>query len=156
VLTGDDVKKRSIPAFVLFLYDCARLGFILAIVKEQAHIPLLAANALFPIAGFFLFDNPRKYREYVPLYAAGKAVGVFAGVVWLFMTLKNGVPLSFSPDGRVDYTALLLGALAILAVTDTLSVLARLLMRKAELLQSQEPLHPVEPFKSAGDIANCE
>ncbi|MDR1232217.1 MAG: hypothetical protein LBK61_12565 [Spirochaetaceae bacterium] len=156
------MKKRSVPAFVLFLYDCARLGFILAIVKEQGNIPLLTANALFPIVSFFLFDNSRKYREYVPLYAAGKAVGVFAGIVWLFVTLKNGVPLSVSPDGGTDYTVLLLGVLGILVVTDTLSVLARLLMRKRELLQSQEPFqsqessHPIEPFESAGDIANCE
>jgi hypothetical protein len=148
----DEVKKRSIPAFVLFLYDCARVGFVFAIVKEQAHIPLVAANVLFPIAGFFLYDNPRKYREYVPLYAAGKAIGVFAGNVWLFATLKTGAVLSFSPDGY-GQTVLLLGVLGILAVTDTLSILARLLIGRREPI---ELLNPVEPVKPAGDTANCE
>jgi hypothetical protein len=139
---------------MLLLYDCARLGFVLAIVKDQMYVPLLTANALFPIAGFFLFDDPRKYREYGPLYIAGKAVVIFAGFVWLLVAPGKGDQFSFLPVSRANNTFLYYFVLAVLTVTDILSLLARLRLHR--LLCKKEPLQPVEPFKSAGEIANCE
>jgi hypothetical protein len=155
--SGDDVKRRSIPAFMLFLYDCARFAAILAMVKDQMYIPLITANALFPITGFFLFSDSRRYREYGPLYIAGKAVGIFAGLVWLLVTFRDRAQFSFPADGRDNYTLFFFFALAALAVSDVLSLLARLLLYRAPHKKEPiEPLQPIEPFKSAGEIANCE
>jgi hypothetical protein len=120
------------------------------------YIPLLTANALFPIAGFFLFDDPRKYREYEPLYIAGKAVGIFAGLVWVLVTLGNGAQFSIMPDGRGNNTFLYFCVVAVLTVTDTLSILIRLLLHKKKPLQPIESFQPAESFKSTGEIANCE
>jgi hypothetical protein len=146
---GDCVKKGSIPAFILFLYDCVRLGFILALAKDQASIPLLSANMLFPIAGFFLYAGQERYREYVPLYIAGKAIGVFAGLVWLFFALKNGLRFTFSPIVRFDY---MLFFLFVLVFADMLSLFARLLIHQPHKRTSRQN----EPFQSAGEIAKCE
>jgi hypothetical protein len=143
------VKKGSIPAFILFLYDCARLGFILALAKDQANIPLLSANALFPIAGFFLFTGHERYREYVPLYIAGKAIGVFAGLVGLVFALKNGLSFTFSPLVRFNYMLLFLFALVF---ADMLSVFARLLI----LQTRKKTTCDNEPFQPIGEIAKCE
>jgi hypothetical protein len=139
---------------MLFLYDCVRLGVILVVVQDQMYIPLIVANALFPIAGFFLFSNFRKYREYGPLYVAGKAVGVFAGLVWLLAMFRNRAPFSLLPNARSNYMSIFILAVTVLAVADVLSLLARLLLHR--LPDKKEPLQSIEPFKSAGEIANCE
>jgi sugar phosphate permease len=138
------VKRKSILAFMLFLYDCARAGFVFAMVKEQINIPFVAVNALFPVMGFFLFVNPQKYREYVPLYAAGKAIGVVAGFAWLLFTARTGA--QFSQAVRFNNTFIFFMALS--GLTDTLSLAVRVLMHKSK----KEP----EPFQSVGDIVNCE
>jgi hypothetical protein len=142
---------------MLFLYDCARVGFVFAMVKDQVNIPFIAVNALFPVMGLFLFENPRKYREYGPLYIAGKAIGVAAGLAWLLFALRNGSHFSFSPAVRFNNTFIFFMSLSALVIADTLSLLTRLLMHKhtKEPARTQEPLQP-EPFQSVGDIANCE
>jgi hypothetical protein len=159
------VKKRAVvAAFVLFLYDCVRLGLVLGLTKDPSGVPLAAANALFPAAGFFLFAGPQKYREYGPLYVAGKAVGVFAGLVWLFFTLKDGLRFPLSPLVKTNYMVF---SLIILTFADTLSLLVRLLLDKAarkaaplpptrpspQQLPPEQPAQPTPPFESTGDIA---
>jgi hypothetical protein len=151
---------------VLFLYDCVRLGIVLGLTQDPSGVPLAAANALFPATGYFLFAVPQKYREYGPLYIVGKAVGVFAGLVWLFFTLKAGLRFPSLPLVKANYMGFFL---IILTFADTLSILVRLLIHKA--IPKQEPLSPmrplpptrplppeqpaqaIPPFESTGDIA---
>jgi hypothetical protein len=148
------VKKRPIAAFMLFLYDCVRLGLVLGLTKDSADIPLVAVNALFPVAGFFLFAGPQQYHEYGPLYVAGKAFGVFAGLAWIFFALKNGLRFPLLPLAKTNYTVF---SLIILTVADTLSLLVRLSIHKAmskqEPLPPVQPMQPLQPFESRGDIA---
>jgi hypothetical protein len=151
------VKKRSILAFLLFLYDCVRLGCILSLGKGQGMFSFLSVNVLFPIAGLFLFTDPERYREYGPLYAAGKAVGVFAGVAWLFFLPENGPQFSFWSGMNFNYA--FWGPLILIAA-DILSLFVRLSIhaaRQAPPVQSVPPPEDKkEPFQSAGDVANCE
>ncbi|MDR1468102.1 MAG: hypothetical protein LBT00_02285 [Spirochaetaceae bacterium] len=149
------MKKSSIiAAFVLFLYDCARLMLVLGLTKDRSAIPFVAANALFPAVGFFLLAGPQRYREYGPLYVAGKAIGVFAGLVWLFFALKNGLHFPLSPLVKTNDTAFFL---VILTVADTLSLLIRLSIHKSipkhEPMPPTQPVQPIAPFESRGDIA---
>jgi hypothetical protein len=159
----ENVKRSSagaVAAFVLFLYDCARLGLVLGLVKDSSGIPLASANALFPVAGFFLIAGPQKYREYGPLYVAGKTIAVFAGLVWLFFAIRTGSHFPLSPLVKANYTVF---SLVVLTFADMLSIPVRLLIREgasnrrsAPLMDSVEPvesIEPVEPFQSKGDIA---
>jgi hypothetical protein len=122
-----------------------RLSFIFALAVEKIAIPFLSANALFPVLGFFLWFDAWKYRVYGPLYAAGKAVCVFSGLVWLFFTIQTGDPLLFMPLFKLNTSFLFLAALIL---TDSLSLLACLSLRKKTTFQST--------FQSMGEIANCE
>jgi hypothetical protein len=159
-LQWSNMKKRSIAAFILFLYDCVRLGIVLGLTRDNAGIPLVAANALFPVASFFLFAGPQRYREYGPLYIAGKVFGVFAGLVWLFFALKTGLRFPLSPFIKTNSTAFLL---IILIFADTLSLLVRLSIHKVlskqealppiQPVRPDEPFEPIKPFESTGDIA---
>jgi hypothetical protein len=157
------VKKRSIAAFILVLYDCVRLGIVLGLTRDPAGIPLVATNALFPVAGFFLFAGPQRYREYGPLYVAGKVFGVFAGLVWLFFTLKTGLRFPLSLQGKTGQTVFLL---MILTGADTLSLLVRLSIHRAarpheplppmrpdQMFDPVQQVQPMQPFQSTGGTA---
>lgn len=124
----------------LFMYDCARLMLIMAFAKDQIAIPALCANALFPVAGFFLMADSQKYVEYGPLYAAGKALAVFAGVVWLLFSARHDAGFLFSPVMKLNSEAF---SLLVLTGADGLSIALRLSMRKKVM------------FHSTGDIAKC-
>ena len=46
-----------------------------------------AQGVLFPLIALFLCFNAVKYREYIPLYIAGKIIGIFVILGWSILTI---------------------------------------------------------------------
>jgi len=75
----------------LFLNECIRILFLAAYVIllpfDPAGFPkflYLAPAALFPLMALFLWLDTSRYRAYLPLFTAGKCIGVFTLLVWIF------------------------------------------------------------------------
>jgi hypothetical protein len=68
----------------VFLCECIKLMLISAILIIQGDvlelaikIILTAPGALFPIMALFIWLDTDRYREYLPLFSAGKCIGIF-------------------------------------------------------------------------------
>jgi hypothetical protein len=68
----------------VFLIECIKLMGISAILIIQGGEPgllikliLAAPGALFPIMALFIWLDTGRYREYLPLFSAGKCIGIF-------------------------------------------------------------------------------
>ena len=73
----------------LFVYECVRillLAFTLVfIMPETSAIPWLAftaSGALFPLMALFMWIDADRYKTYLPLFIAGKCIGIFSLLCW--------------------------------------------------------------------------
>nr|AGS51821.1 hypothetical protein [uncultured bacterium contig00053] len=73
----------------LFIYECVRiiiLAFVLVIIMpEKSSIPWLAfiaPGALFPLMALFLWLDILYYKAFIPLFIAGKCIGIFSLLIW--------------------------------------------------------------------------
>jgi predicted membrane channel-forming protein YqfA (hemolysin III family) len=75
----------------VFLFECIKLG-VSAILIIQGDVSgllikiiLAAPGALFPIMALFIWIDTDRYREYLPLFSAGKCIGIFLLLGWLIV-----------------------------------------------------------------------
>ena len=73
----------------LFVYECARIVILIVglvySIPEAGTFPCLvfaASSALFPLMAMFIWLNVFRYREYLPLFLAGKCIGIILLVLW--------------------------------------------------------------------------
>ena len=73
----------------LLIFECVRVLFIVLILVLQGNDPglltrivLAAPSALFPLMALFICLDFDRYKEYLPLYMAGKSIGIFLQVGW--------------------------------------------------------------------------
>lgn len=97
---GKPKNLRLVPV-TIFIYDSARLFFIIALLALYAktgpdfmgiNLPLMmfaAPNALFPLMSFFIFLRPGLSKAFVPLYLIGKILCVLCLMIWLFFTFRQ-------------------------------------------------------------------
>ncbi|GBU26827.1 hypothetical protein R84B8_00342 [Treponema sp. R8-4-B8] len=113
----------------VFLFECIKLMVISAILIIQGDDPgllikviLAAPGALFPIMALFIWLDTDLYREYLPLFSAGKCIGIFLLLGWFIVSRQ------FTMIGKTsDYTVY---AGLILLCADLLSLGAVLLISK--------------------------
>jgi hypothetical protein len=125
---------------VLFSYELFRLLFLafslaffssLQTVAEGGVFPYLAylsSNALFPLICFFLCLRPEQYRNYLPLYMAGKSIAVVLFYVWAVFSF----PQEMGFIGRENYIErmILLGSAFFFSLGDALSVFGTWVLNK--------------------------
>jgi len=77
---------------LLFTLECIKLMVIAAILIVQGGSPglftkalLAAPGALFPLMALFIWLDTDRYREYLPLFSAGKCIGIFLLLGWLII-----------------------------------------------------------------------
>ncbi|GMO49451.1 MAG: hypothetical protein Ta2G_06380 [Termitinemataceae bacterium] len=117
---------------LIFLYDMARLGVFLLMIRltnTDANISDLflfplsayaAPLALFPIMTFFLWQDSEKYHPFASLYAAGKIINCCAMIVPFAIWLKTAfVSIPFWTNSKLLFNVLV----PILILLDVLSVL---------------------------------
>jgi hypothetical protein len=133
---------------ILFLYELLRL-LILAVLfgvfsplegaVSSTFFPYLVyvtPNALFPLITLFMWLRPVDYRNYLPLYMAGKVIAAAAFYGWSFFVLRPSGLENLMMTDLTEKVALLGGSFA-LNLCDILSVfgswlLARKTNRKEE------------------------
>jgi hypothetical protein len=75
--------------FLLFIYECINFLILAAIIVfhniNQAALPQIsftASTALFPLMSLFIWLDSSRYRVYMPLFTAGKCIGIFSILGW--------------------------------------------------------------------------
>jgi len=105
------MTERRTLRFVLFALELPRLAFMLKALSSLGDVAMAGSStdilfpftivaastqALFPLLALFSWLDPRRYAAYPQVYAAGKAVSLSTGIVWIlsgFSTLTAAVGL---------------------------------------------------------------
>jgi len=90
------MKVVSFLKLGLFLYELLRTLYLVINLILQANNSLIFIQALFatqgvlfPLMALFLCLNTERYKEYLPLYIAGKSIGVFSILMWALISQGN-------------------------------------------------------------------
>jgi len=82
---------RFLKPFV-FTLECVKLVVIVIVMTVQGDasglfvkIILAAPGVLFPLMALFVWLDAERYKEYLPLFSAGKYIGIFLLLVWLIV-----------------------------------------------------------------------
>lgn len=77
---------------VVFALECIKLIVIALIIVIQGNVPglftkiiLAAPGALFPLMALFIWLDTERYKEYMPLFSAGKFIGIFLLLGWFII-----------------------------------------------------------------------
>jgi len=107
---------------VLFIYECIRVMVLAAVLVLNETDPslftkmvLAAPGALFPLMALFLWLDTERYKEYLPLFAAGKGIGIFTLLGWFIVSQKVTMIGSFHGIAIIAELLLLSGDLFALA-----------------------------------------
>ena len=111
----------------VFIYECIRILFLAIFIffqpGDSPNLPRLiyaAPGALFPLMALFIWLDISRYRAYLPLFIAGKCIGIFTLAVWLI--ISPGIAawgigsLSMISTGTAIRELLLMDILALSAV----------------------------------------
>jgi len=60
------------------------------------HVVYLSSNALFPLMALFVWLRREEYRNYLPLYIAGKIVALVSFYAWEIVTFREYVGMGFT------------------------------------------------------------
>ena len=136
---------------VLFGYELLRLLFLVfsfalfsslqAGLREGLfpYLVYMSSNALFPLICFFLLLRPGEYRNYLPLYMAGKTIAVVLFYVWFVFSFSPEMgflelPRALGDENNIEGMILLRGAFFV-SLGDALSVFATWVLNN-KLLQA--------------------
>ena len=98
---------------MLFIFECIVFLFVAFIMVfrsiDQAGIPEIAftaSAALFPLMALFIWLDNTGYRAYMPLFTAGKCIGIFSILGWSI--IAGQVKISAVLSGTADIESFLL------------------------------------------------
>jgi len=98
------MTERRTLRFVLFTLELPRLAFMLKALSSLGDLAMAGSStdilfpfaivaassqALFPLLALFNWLDPKRYAAYPMVYAAGKAVSLSTGAVWLISGLST-------------------------------------------------------------------
>jgi hypothetical protein len=120
----------------LFLYECLRIMIFAAVLILRSNgdnflgqLVYTAPGVLFPLMALFIWLNSQRYRAYLPLFAAGKCIGISTLLGWSIVS------------GQVTMMGRFLGAAVfaeiVLICGDLLSIAAVLLVYKDNRINSE-------------------
>ena len=73
----------------LFIYECVRIMALITVLIFQRNDPgflikmiFAAPTALFPLMALFIWLDTGRYKTYLPLFTAGKCIGIFILLGW--------------------------------------------------------------------------
>lgn len=76
----------------LFIYECFRivilaftLVYTLPGISAVSLLAFSSPQALFPLMALFLMLDVVRYKNYIPLFIAGKCIGMFTLLIWSFI-----------------------------------------------------------------------
>ena len=80
------------------------------------YIVYISTNALFPLMALFVWLGPQEYRNYIPLYMAGKIIAVVLFFAWALFSPRELSAAS------VTTSLVLLGGSIVVNMADALSI----------------------------------
>jgi len=89
----------------LFIYECIRVVLIAFVLYLQGigglsvKVIYTAPCALYPLMALFIMIGANRYKVYVPLFIAGKCIGVFMLLGWSIITRQVTMIESFILSG---------------------------------------------------------
>jgi hypothetical protein len=106
----------------LFIYECTRTFVLVCIFASLFYgtdavscLAFAAPGAIFPIMALFIWIDTTGFKVYIPLYTAGKCIGLFSLAIWFAVSwvgmIRDGFPF-FNKAGEILF---LLGDLLALA-----------------------------------------
>jgi hypothetical protein len=133
----------------LFLYELLRLLalavlFVVFSPLEGAvkggvfpYLAYMAPNALFPLMTLFMWLRPGDYRNYLPLYMAGKIIVAAAFYGWGFFVLRT-LGLENFMTANLAEVLILFGSSFVLNLLDIFSVFGSWVLAK-KINRTEEP-----------------
>lgn len=92
------MRMASIVKPALFLYECFRITiftFVLVYTLQEMNafpwLVLAVPAIMFPLMALFLWIDALRYRVYLPLFTAGKCIGIFFMLVWLIIARQDTI-----------------------------------------------------------------
>jgi hypothetical protein len=125
---------------VLFFYECVRvliMAVYMVFQSFEANIPIIAYTVpvvLFPLMALFIWLDVSRYKAYLPLFAAGKCIGILSLLIWSIYFMDITIPGKYG-IGIIN-TFLLSG--------DFFAMAAILLIIKSEKKLTEKPALEVE------------
>jgi len=96
------MKINRLLILVLFIYEIIRvivLAILLILQENNPSIFIMVVfatqGAFFPIITLFLCLDTIRYKEYIPLFMAGKCIGVFVLLSWSLYTRQLEISGNF-------------------------------------------------------------
>lgn len=87
----------------LFIYECIRMIILVASVVYLmpgssifSWLFFAAPSAMFLLMALFLWLDAFRYKAYLPLFMAGKCIGIFAQMGWSIITRRDAVMERFN------------------------------------------------------------
>ena len=139
------MKVVSIVKPVLLVYECIRILVLAGLMILQGNnssnflnMAFAVTSVLFPLMALFLCLDAIRYRAYIPLFLAGKCIGVFTLLVYSIISLRLTMTGGFLLSG--DFFALA-------AIT---------LIRRDVVLISENPLIKEELIEKSDEFIRDE
>jgi len=101
-------------------------------------LAFISPGAIFPLMILFLWIDPSRYKAYLPLYAAGKIIGIFSILVWIAVSRRLTMSGVFGHYLVIDLV-FLCGDLFALAAIFLISINIRQLSNKTTLAAIDTP-----------------
>ena len=87
----NSMRMVNILKPALFIYECVRIILAFTLVLKQPvssavlWLAFTANGALFPLMAMFIWLDVSRYRPYLPLFIAGKCIGIFSLLGWFII-----------------------------------------------------------------------
>ncbi len=122
--------------FFILLYEVLRfialisvLGF--SLISEQnlkgIIVILLSPQVLYVLMTLFIFFDMITYKQYLPLYVAGKVLSIWCTLLWIAFSFKNLVSEILIDERTIKIVGV---ALLFLILLDVISVICGELLRR--------------------------
>jgi len=90
------MKVVNIIKGVLFIYESVRIVFlvlsltyVLPVTNAVSWLAYAVPGALFPLMAMFIWIDITRYNSYLPLYTAGKCIGIFSLMLFSVIILSD-------------------------------------------------------------------
>jgi len=89
----------------LLILECIRIMILIYVLFSRNDLDLTAKiiysapGALFPLMALFIWLDTIRYRAYLPLFAAGKCIGIFIFLLWFIISKQVTIMGSFILSG---------------------------------------------------------
>ena len=126
-MTMHSYKPLRITLLVYEILRLSAMAFLFAVLSNQSkglfpYVVHLTPNALFTLMALFLLIRLEEYRNFLPLYTAGKVISVITFYIWSIVSLQTVLAEAYLEMNTENIYPLLSGVFGI-SLGDLLSIL---------------------------------